>query len=188
MKKIIVILAALLMSTGLFAQKIASVNFQECVALQDAYKAAMLDLGRAQADNQEVYNSMVADYQNKIQAYQQKAASWTDAVRGAKEKEIQDLEGRIQEFAQTSQQELQQIQQNLQAPVVEKAQAAIEKVAKAGSYLLVVDKSSVVYIDANQTDDITAKVRKELGIPADRSIESFSQEVQAAMQALMGAE
>lgn len=186
MKKIIILMAALMMSTAMFAQKFASVDSQECLALQDDYKQAQLDLYKAQADNQEVLNSMITDAQSKYQAYQQKAATWTPAVREAKEKELSDIQQRIEEFQQTSQQELQQIQQNLVAPIYEKVQNAISKVAKAGNYALVLDKNSALYIDPAQVTDITSAVRKELGIPSARTLEGFSQEVQAAIQAQMG--
>ena len=52
-------------------------------------------------------------------------------------------------------------------PLVTKANAAIEKICKAQNIMVVFQTGSTVYIDEAQTIDITADVRKELGIPLD---------------------
>ena len=66
-----------------------------------------------QNEAQETFNSMVEEYQTKANQYQQKSATWTAAIKEAKEKELVDIQNRIQEFQQTISQELQQKQAEL---------------------------------------------------------------------------
>lgn len=183
MKKIIIAAAALLMSSSLFAQKFGQVDFQSCVFLMDDIIEAQLQLQSVQKETQDTYNEMVKDYQAKAEAYQSKQATWTASIRESKARELGELEQRIQEFAQTSQQEMQQIQQNLMAPIVEKVQNAVDQVAKEGEFVVVFDKGTVRYISESQCTDITDTVRAKLGIPADRTMEAFQAEVQAKLEA-----
>ena len=122
---------------------------------------------------------MADEWNAKYQQYQQKAATWTQAIREAKEKELTDIQQRIQEFQQSVQAELQQQQQQLMAPIYKKAQDALEKLAKEGGYIYVIDQTSALYIDPAQSDDLTPAARKALGIPDDRTIESLQRELQS---------
>ena len=127
--------------------------------------------------------SMMEEYQSKFQQYQQKSASWTAAIRETKDKELGDIQQRIQEFEQTIQQELQQQQAQLMAPIQQKAIDTVKKLAKAAGYIYVFDASSLLYVDDNQSVDLTPAARKALGIPDGRTMESLQKELQAAAQA-----
>ena len=81
------------------------------------------------------------------------------------------------------QQEMQQIQANLTAPVMKACQDAIDKIAKEGGYIYVFDATSVVYVDPAQSVDITPEVRKALNIPEGRTLESLQKELQAKADA-----
>ena len=65
-------------------------------------------------------------------------------------------------------------QEELLQPIIEKAKAAIDKIAAAGGYLFVFDTSagSLAYFDEAALTDLAPEVRKELGItdaPGSRS-------------------
>jgi outer membrane protein len=88
----------------------------------------------------------------------------TDVVKEAKVKEIQDLELRIQQFQQTSQEGVQQKRNEVLAPLLEKAQNAINAVAEENGYTYIFDISlgSIVYGDESR--DIMPLVKVKLGI------------------------
>ena len=90
----------------------------------------------------------------------------SDAVRQLKEKELNDLIQRRNDFEQVAQQDLQKRYNELLAPIIDKAKAAIDKVATAGSYLAVFDTStgSLAYFDEAMLTALAPAVKKELGI------------------------
>ena len=174
-------LAALaILSTAAFAQqKFAYVNFTELVQLMPDADQARATIDASTKEASETYQAMADEFNTKLQQYQQKGQSWTQAIRETKEKELTDIQQRIQEFQQTVQAELQQQQQQLMAPIYQKAQETIEKLAKEGGYIFVFDQTTALYVDPAQAVDLTATARKALGIPDDRTMESLQKELQA---------
>ena len=122
---------------------------------------------------------MVEEYQTKMTQYQQKQATWTAAIKEAKEKELVDIQNRIQEFQQTISQELQQKQAELMNPIMEKAQKAVQDLAKAQGITAVFDASTALYFDENAVVDLTPAARKAMGIKEGRTLEQLAQELQA---------
>ena len=183
MKRIIIIAAMALMSVSAFAQKFAYVDFNELVMLIPEMDEARATLEENQKTNEEILMSMYEEYQTKMQQYQQKAESWTPAIRESKEKEIMEIQSRFEQTQQSLQVELQQLQQNLQAPIYDKAQTTVSDLAKAKGVALVFEKSSLLYLDPAQGIDLTPEARTALKIPADRTIEALQAELQAKAQA-----
>ena len=184
MKKIILIAAALLIGAGAFAQpKFAHVNFTELVQLMPEADQARTTLAASSKEAQETYQSMTEEFNTKYSQYQEKAGTWSASIRDSKEKELTDIQRRIQEFSQSVQQELQQQQEQLMAPIYKKANDKVAELAKAGGYIFVFDRSSILYIDETQSADLTAAARKALAIPEDRTLESLQAEISAQQQA-----
>ncbi len=180
MKKIILIAATSLLSIAAFAQpKFAHVNYAELVQLMPEADEARAAMEASNKEVQETYTAMVEEYNTKFATYQQKQSSWTPAVRETKEKEIQGIVSRIQEFEQSIQSELQQQQQTLMAPIQKKANDVVKALAKEGGYIYVFDVNSPLYIDETQSVDLTPAARKALNIPEGRTIESLQQELAA---------
>lgn len=180
MKKILLVAALAMISAAAFAQqKFAHVNFSELVQLMPEADQARTTMDASSKEASETYQAMADEFNTKYQQYQQKAATWTQAIRETKEKELTDIQQRIQEFNQTVQAELQQQQQQLMAPIYKKAQEAIEKLAKEGGFIYVIDQTSALYIDPAQSTDLTPAARKALNIPDDRTMESLQKELQA---------
>lgn len=180
MKKIMIIAAIAFVSVSAMAQpKFAHVNFSELVQLMPEMDAAREQSEAASREAQETYQAMIEEFQSKYQQYEQKQASWTAAVKQQKEKELGEIQNRIQEFEAAIQQDMQQLQNQLMAPIYQKAQETVNSLATAGGYVYVFDSAQVLYVDPAQSTDITAAARKALGIPEDRTIESLQAELQA---------
>ena len=184
MKKILLFAVMAFISAAAFAQpKFAHVNFTELYQLMPEADQARATMTAAQNEAQEVYQSMMEEYQNKVTTYQQKSSTWTQTIRESKEKEINDVQQRIMEFEQSIQQELAAKQNELMAPLVQKAQDTVNSLAKSGSYIYVFDTSQMLYIDPAQSIDLTPAARKALIIPEGRTLETLQAELQAAAQA-----
>ena len=183
MKKILLIAAMAFVSAAGFAQnKFAHVNFSELVQLMPEADEARATMTASSNEAQETYQAMVDEYQTKMTEYQQKASTWTQTIRESKENSLMDMQQRIQEFEQNVQQELALQQNQLMAPIYEKAQQAVDKLAKDGGYIYVFEASQVLYVDPSQSTDLTPSARKALNIPEGRTLESLQAELQAAQQ------
>jgi outer membrane protein len=183
MKKIVLFAAmALVTMTGFAQPKFAHVNFTELVQLMPEADKAREAMNASQKEASETFQSMYEEYQTKMQQYQQKASTWTPAIKESKEKELGEIQNRIQEFQQSIQMELQQQNQQLMEPIQKKALETVEKLAKAGGYTMVFDPSQFLYFDKSQCKDLTADARKALNIPAGRTLEDLEKELQAQQQ------
>lgn len=156
-----------LLSSNSIAQnlKFAHINGQELLMVMPEREEAETKLKAYGQDLSDQIEELHVEYNNKVNTYMQRRATFTDAIREAREKELAELQQRIQEFEQTAQQDYQRMQGELMRPLMEKADEAIKKVAKREGYIYVFDLSagSVVYF-SDASIDILPLVKKELGI------------------------
>jgi outer membrane protein len=184
MKKILLIAATAFAAVTAFAQpKFAHVNSTELVQLCPEMDKARETMTAASNEAQETFNDMQTEFNTKLQTYQTKGSTWTQAIRESKEKELTEIQQRLQEFSQTVQVELQQQQEQLMAPIYQKVNETVQDLAKKGGYIYVFDVQSLLYVDDAQSHDLTQEARKALNIPADRTLESLAAELQAQQQA-----
>lgn len=186
MKKIALIAAAsLFIGVAAMAQgpKFAHVNFNELVQLMPEMDSARVQMDASQKEIQDTYQSMIEEFNAKYTEYGEKQATWTQSVRESKEREIQSIQTRIQEFEQSSQQDISQLQNALMGPIYQKAQEVVTNLAKAQGFIYVFDSSQLLYIDESQSTNLTQSAREALNIPADRTMESLQAELQAKAQA-----
>ncbi len=190
MKRFFIIAAMALMPLFAAGQnlKFAFVDFQELVILMPEMEEARAQLETASTEAQAEYEAMMTEYQNKVQQYEQKKDAWTPAILDSKQREIQEIGYRLQEFQQTVPQDLQQIEAKLQAPIIEKAHKAVEELAKAKGVIFVFDKNNLRYVDPSQAIDLTPEARVAVGIPEGRTIETLQAELQAKAQAAQAAQ
>ncbi len=114
---------------------------------------------------QKQYQVMADEFQKKLDDYQKSQAATNPSIREIREKELQDMQTRIQGFEQTAQEGLGKERERLMTPIMKKVQDAITAVATEGKYNYVLDSTQgggVLY--ALETQDITDKVKAKLGI------------------------
>lgn len=109
--------------------------------------------------------TMATEYQTKLKDYEANAATMSNILRQSKEKEIMDLQGRIQEFQANAETAFDEKRIELLTPVIEKVQNAVNAVGKEKGYTYIFDKSvgAIVYIGTDAID-ITADVKAKLGL------------------------
>lgn len=165
----ILLIAVLISASGAFAQKsdlkFGHINSNELLSLMPERDTARQELQNYSRMLQQELEAMQVEYQNKVNAYLEKQETYSQLVRQSKESEIQEMQRRVQEFQMTAQEDLQQKEQELFTPIMEKANNAIEKVGKANGFIYIFDISggSVVYF-SDQSVNILPMVKKELGI------------------------
>lgn len=174
MKKVLkftLVVAFALCCTSVFAQKFGRINSQLVVVNMQEFKDAQTQMEAYSKELAAQLETIQVEFNNKYQEFETKFDTMSDSVKQLKQKELEDLQKRYQEFQQIAQQDLQKKQMELMQPVQEKAQAAIDEVAKAGGYIVVFDETagSLAYIDEAQVIDIAPEVCAKLGVtlPAD---------------------
>jgi outer membrane protein len=187
MKKLFVVALAALATLTASAQTFGRVNFQELVMLAPEMDSAREAIAASQKEAEETYSAMVEEYQGKLNQYQQKQATWTAAIRESKERELMEIQNRIQEFQNSISQELQQQQNQLTAPIQEKVNKVVTDLAKAKGLTALFDISQAIYFDETKVVDLTSEARKALNIPDSRTIESLQAELQAQAEAAQAA-
>lgn len=163
----LMIAALFLSAVSISAQnlKFGHINSQELLMAMPERDSAEAKLKKYAKDLQDQVETLQVEFNKKYQDYIQKKATFTDAIREMKEKELSDLQQRSQEFEQTAQQDYQKQQADLMKPIVDRANATIQKVAKANGFVYIFDVSTgaVAYF-SDQSVDILPLVKKELGI------------------------
>ncbi|MBO4557159.1 MAG: OmpH family outer membrane protein [Bacteroidales bacterium] len=172
MKKLALVLLLASFALSLSAQniKFGHINTQELVSLMSERDSAVKQLQAYQKDLMEEMESMQTEFNNKYNTYMQKQATWTDAIKQSKESELQEMSQRIQQFQQTAQQDLAQLEQNLLAPIFEKAKGAIAKIAKEKglSYVFEISANPLAYYNEAQSLDLLPLAKAALGVPAEK--------------------
>ncbi len=165
MKKLFsILLFGVLFSISTYAQKLGHINSAELLSEMPEIKQADQKLEQYKKQLEEQNQAMLTEYQNKIQEYQQKEALMADAIKEVRQKEILDLEKRIQEFQVSAQQKLTTKKEELYNPTLQKAEDAIKAVAKEKGYAYIFDTSLGAVIYAQPTDDVISLVKTKLGL------------------------
>ena len=109
-------------------------------------------------------STMAMEYQTKVTQYQENYNTMSDLIRQTKEKEITDLQARIQAFQQSADQDLGAKQAELFNPLIEKVKNAIEEVGRENGYTYIFDVGTGALVFYESGDNILPLVKKKLGI------------------------
>lgn len=146
--------------------KFGHIDFQGLISTMPERDVAQKAMAKMQADLESQLSVMQKEYQTKGQEYVAlvKQANITDAIRQAKEADIQSLQERITTFQQQAQENLQKEETKQFQPVVEKARKAIGEVAKEQGMLYVFEVNNVLYFNPTQSTDMMPLVKAKLGL------------------------
>lgn len=164
MKKLVLFAVFGLLTLSSSAQKFGHINSQELLSLMPERKTAETSLQNYAQGLENQLMSMQTEYQSMIEDYQNNESSYDDLTKQDKEAEIIGLQERLQTFQQNAQKSLQEKEQELLRPILERAQNAIDKVAKKEKYTYILDSSSGLLLYSKESEDILEKVKDELGL------------------------
>lgn len=165
--KIILILAIALTSMQVSAQKsqkLGHINFAALYELMPGQDSVRKAFATYQEQLQSQFQAMQSEYEVKVTDYQTNMASMSNIIKQTKEKEIVDLQRRIQDFQQTAQEDLQDKEEELTAPIINRARAAVKDVAKDNGYTFVFNSTEGLLLYTEAADDIMPLVKKKLGL------------------------
>src|SRR5690606_18292536 len=164
-KMIAVALVFFVAATGFVnaQSKVAHINVQQLLSEMPEMKAAQAELKKLQETYRADIQSSMTELQNKYTQYSNEATSKSEEENQKRAQELQGFERNIQEAEQAAMQEMQKKQQELFAPISDKAKAAIEKVAAAQGFDYVIDASPGLSLIVAKGKDLLPEVKKELG-------------------------
>jgi outer membrane protein len=166
--KIFAVVALLIsISAGTQAQttiKIGHVEFNTLLQAMPGIDSVKIKLQAYQKTLTDQLDAMKSEFENKYMDYQSQSATMSDLIKQTKEKELQDLQGRIDAFTQKAQQDMQAKQQELVQPFIDRAKAAVKDVAKENKYTYILNAIEDVVLYSEPSDDVMPLVKKKLGI------------------------
>ena len=166
MKKILV-LFLLLAPVSLFAQKFGYVNSTAIVQLMPEFTKAQNDLQTLQKHYSDEFDRLRTELEKKGIEFEQVKDSLPANILQRRERELQEIYTRLQQYEQESYQNLQQAQATKLAEVNKVLQDAIQAVGAEGGYICVFDVAAgIPYISETLCDNLDSKVKTKLGIGA----------------------
>ena len=146
------------------AQKIAHINSEQLLMSMPETKAMENELKKLSETYANEYKTQATALQAKLQKYSAEAATQTDAENAKRQQEVEQMQQRLQKYGQTADQEIQKKRFDLLKPILEKAQKAINEVAKEKGIQYVLDASPGKGLLVFEGEDLMAPVKAKLGI------------------------
>ena len=141
--------------------KIAFVDFNEVFDLMPEREEAEMKFIAINAQYQEQYKLLETEYTAKYEEYMKIEATLPENLKLRRQQEIQDIGERIQNFVPQAQQDLEQEQAKLLAPIQEKLVNTIKAVGEEQGYAIFA--SQALFYNGNLID-ATPLVKAKLGI------------------------
>jgi outer membrane protein len=170
MKQIVKFIAiAVLISGAISANaqkstKFGHIDFGKLIEMmpgQDTVKTVMTKYAQTLQDQ---YTSMQTELQTKIDEYTRTKESLSAIIKQTKEKEIGDLQSRMEAFQQSAQQDLSDQETKLTTPFIDKAKKAIQDVAKENGFTYIFNNVEGFILYNEGGEDVMPLVKKKLGI------------------------
>ncbi len=144
--------------------KVAHIDTQALVEAMPEMKAAQSQLEKLQRTYDTEIKNLMKEWEAKVKQYDAEASTKTDAENEKRVLEVQGTQKNIGDYRQNALQDLQKKEVDLLQPILEKARAAIQKVARAEGYQYVLDSATGNGVILADGTDLLPSVKKELGI------------------------
>lgn len=163
--KTLVFITVALFSFNLQAQdKFGHIDSSEILALMPETKNAEQAIQKHALELENQLKAMYSEYETKLAEYTDGEKLMTQVVKQSKIDHLEDLQLRINQFQQTSQNDLQKSRNEALKPILEKAQDAVNAVAAENGYTYIFDVSTGAVVYKTDANDITQLVKAKLGI------------------------
>lgn len=143
MKKIVLVVM-IMVPALLMAQeslKIGYINSQDLITSMPEYETALKQLEDINLTYQQEGKKLNDELQKKYAEYMQAKDTLDITIKEYKEAELQRLGQSIEEFQQNAQTNLQKKQQELIAPVIDKANKAVKQVGDENGFTYIIDSA-----------------------------------------------
>jgi len=148
--------------------KIGYVDMQKAIQETSTGKKAKKEIEKEFNAKKAELQKKEADLKKMDEDLRKKSSALSDEVRAKKVQELQAEAMKFQREVGESQMSFQKKERELTQPILEKLQAALEKIAKEGNYTMVLEKSEQSVLWAKKDLDLTDTLVKEYEKSADK--------------------
>jgi outer membrane protein len=165
LKKIVVLLFCALPMFAMAQDKFGHVNSGEIIMSMPEIAEVQRAMDARQSEWEGILMSAQEELFTKFREFQDRQATMPESIREVRQSELVELEQRAASIRQQAQQDLEQEQQRLFAPVIERARRAIEEVGTEHNFTYIFDLAteSIVFLSPT-ANDVTPLVKAKLGI------------------------
>ena len=161
MKSLFAIMATLLITSSAFAKvAVGKVDVQKVLISVNQGQAVRDQLKKAFDEKQKQLKEEEDKIRKLQDDYQKKASVLNDKEKGKKEREIQERIVAIQQKTAAYQKDIQDMEQKLKTPILEKVKAIVEEVAKGADVDFVYEAATAPILYAKEEKDLTDDVIK----------------------------
>ncbi len=169
MKKafIAVLVALLALGGNAMAQKtikLGHINSNDLMQIMPGRDSAQAALQKDVDELKAELEAMQKEYESKVNDYLAKKDQLSELIRKTKESDIQAMAARIQEQQERAQKSLEERQEALLQPIIDRAKKAIEEVGRENGYTYIFDAGMGAVLYSQDSDDIMPLVKKKLGL------------------------
>ena len=137
--------------------KFGHVNSQEIIQAMPECAKARTDSENLTKQYEADLKSMYEELQKKGEAYEKEQATLPQNIKERREKELAEMQQKIQQSYQDNHQALAKEQQDKMQAITTKVLDAIKAVGQAGNYVYIMDMGSgIPYISTTLSTDVTA--------------------------------
>lgn len=144
--------------------KLGHINSNELMQIMPGRDSAQAAFQREVEDLQATLKSMQDELETRYNDYRAKEAQMSDLIKQTKQRELQDMGARMEEFQKNAQQQLQEREQELLKPIIDRAKKAIEDVAKERGYTYIFDSGVGALLYQQDSEDIMPFVKAKLNL------------------------
>lgn len=160
MKALLALVAFVFASTGFASVSVGKIDVQKVlvsvnqgVAVRDQLKKSFDEKQKILKDEEDKIKKLQDDYSKK-------ASVINDKEKSKKEREIQEKIIAIQQKTQTYQKEIQEMEQKLKTPILERVKQIVDEVSKSADVDLVYESATAPILYAKSEKDLTDDVIK----------------------------
>lgn len=163
-KKIFIALALIIPSLA-FAQKFGTVDMEAIFDLMPEKATAEEQFANVSKTYEAELTKLNEQYEKEVKEFQ--ALEENSPLKATRAQSLQDLEGRIQRFYQTAQQDMERQRTQLMQPIQEKILNAIKLVGAEKGFTFIFP-SGISFYQGGDVVDCTPMVKEALKLPASK--------------------
>jgi len=160
-----ILIALVIFTTGFISQaQVAHINSEELVAAMPETKAMQDQMKNLGQNYDTEYKAQAQALQAKLQKYQSEATTKSNEENEKRQAEVAEIQQKLQLYLRSAQEELQKKEFELLKPIIEKAQKAIQDVAKEKGIKYVLDSAPGKGLIVFEGDNLMSAVKAKLGM------------------------